>query len=201
MNFFVRYILLLTLVFMSAQNLLANEQAEVEVKDHFLNKIDKVVNVVQNTKLNKSKRNDKIISILDSIFDFELMAKLSLGKSWRSLNKSDQNKFVTLYVKRMKESYSSKLDSYNGEKIEVKKVKQLKKNRMVLVTDLAGDNQKFEIVYKFYKPKAKIANKDNWLIYDAEISGVSILKTDKAQFKEFLKTKSISELMDALNKS
>ena len=49
-------------------------------------------------------------------------------------------------------------------------------------------------------PKDKVRNKDKWLIYDVEILGVSILKTDKAQFKEFLQTKSISELMDALAK-
>lgn len=196
---FSRFILVLSFVLVFTQNLSANEEGQL--KDHFLKKIDKVVTVVQDSELSKCKRNDKIIEILEPIFDFELMAKLSLGKSWKKLKIDDKNKFVELYVQRMKKSYSSKLDSYNGEKIEVKKVDHPKNNRMVLITDLAGDKQKFEIVYKFYKPKYKKTNKDDWLIYDAEISGVSILKTDKAQFREFLKTKSISELMDALSKS
>jgi ABC-type transporter MlaC component len=63
-----------------------------------------------------------------------------------------------------------------------------------------SQTQKLEIAYKFHKPKVPLASKDKWLIYDVEILGVSILKTDMAQFKEFLQTKSMAELMDALEK-
>ena len=199
MKMILKNILLICVMFLFTQNLSANDQ--LELKQHFLKKIDEVVVVVQDTTLTKCKRNDEIIKILDKTFDFELMAKLSLGKTWKSLSKNDKKKFVELYVERMKQSYSSKVDSYNGEKVEVIKIEQPKKNRIALVTDLAGETQHLEIVYKFYKPKKKTADKDTWLIYDAEISGVSILKTDKAQFKEYLKTKSIYELMDVLSKS
>ena len=68
------------------------------------------------------------------------------------------------------------------------------------MTDLVSKEKKLEIVYKFHKPKEKVRTKENWLIYDVEILGVSILKTDIAQFKEFLHTKSITELMDVLAK-
>lgn len=195
----LKNILLICVMFIFTQNLSANEQ--VELKQHFLKKIDQVVEIVQNSALSKCERNDEIIKLLVPTFDFELMAKLSLGKAWKTLPNKEQNRFVELYVERMKQSYSSKLDSYNGEKIEVTKIDQPKKNRIALVTNLESQQQKLEIVYKFYKPKKKQADKDTWLIYDAEISGVSILKTDKAQFKEFLKTKTIFELMDVLSKS
>lgn len=196
MNKVLKSILLILFIF--TQNLIANEQTEL--KEHFLNKIDSIIVVVQNTTLSKSQRNDEIINILEPTFDFELMAKLSLGKTWKTLSSEDKKRFVKLYVDRMKLSYSSKLDGYNGEKVEVTKVKQIKKNRIALITDLAGEDDNLKIVYKFYKPKKPKLDKDSWLIYDAEISGISILKTDKAQFREFLKTKSISELMDAFSK-
>ena len=192
-------VLLICAVFMFSNNLLASEQ--MVLKEHFLKKIDEVVVVVQDVSLSKCKRNNEIINILEPTFDFELMAKLSLGKSWKKLPQKDKEKFIELYVKRMKKSYSSKLDSYNGEKIEVTNIKQPKSNRIALITDLESTSQNLEIVYKFYKPKEKKKDKDDWLIYDAEISGVSILKTDKAQFKEFLRTKSIFDLMDVLSKS
>ena len=196
MNKVIKGILLILFIF--TQSFMADEQTDL--KDHFLNKIDNIVEVVQNTTLSKSQRNDEIINILEPTFDFELMAKLSLGKTWKTLSDENQKRFVKLYVERMKLSYSSKLDGYNGEKVEVKKVKHIKKNRIALITDLAGEEDNLKIVYKFYKPKKPKLDKDSWLIYDAEISGVSILKTDKAQFREFLKTKSISELMDAFSK-
>lgn len=191
-------ILVLCTVLLFGQNLIANEQSEL--KEHFLNKINEVVLIVENKNLSKNDRNSNIVKSLTPMFDFELMAKLSLGNTWKQLAANEKNRFVELYVERMKQSYSAKIDAYKNEKVEVKKIEQPQENRIALVTDLVSSEQKLEIVYKYYKPKEKISNKDRWLIYDVEILGVSILKTDKAQFKEFLQTKSISELMDALAK-
>ncbi len=191
-------ILLILSLFIFTQSLAAN--GHIELKEHFLNKIDNIVAVVKDTTLSKSQRNTKIISLLEPIFDFELMAKLSLGKTFKTLSSEEKKRFIDLYVERMKQSYSSKFDGYNGEKVKVTKVNKIKKNRITMVTNLVGKDDNLEIVYKFYKPKKAKENKDTWLIYDAEIKGVSILKTDKAQFREFLKTKSVSELMDAFSK-
>jgi len=186
------YLVIISL-FILSQNLVANEQ--LILKEHFLNKINEVIVIVKNKTLDKELRNSKIVNTLTPMFDFTLMAKLSLGKKWKQLNNSNQDKFVKLYVERMKKSYSSKIDAYSDEKIEVTKIKQPKSARMELITNLVSKETKLEISYKFYKPKNLKMDKDSWLIYDVVILGVSILKTDKAQFTEFLQTKTIEELM------
>lgn len=191
-------VLLILSILLFTQNLTANEQ--VELKNHFLTLIDRVTIIVEDKSLNKHVRNSNIIDTLAPSFDFELMAKLSLGKTWKKLNSQDKKRFVELYVKRMEESYSSKVDAYSDEKVEVKKINQPKANRIALVTDLVSKDENLEMVYKFYKPKKKKSDKENWLIYDVEILGVSILKTDKAQFREYLKTHSISALIAQLDK-
>ena len=195
----LKFFLLICGLFVFTQSLTANEQ--LELKSHFLNLVDKVVTVTEDQNLSKDRRNSKILEVLSPAFDFKLMAKLSLGKrAYKKLERSEKNRFTELYVIRMEKSYSSKLDSYSNEKVEVKEIKQPKKNRIFLVTDLVKSDEKLEIVYKFYKPKKPIAAKDDWVIYDVEILGVSILKTDKAQFREFLQTKSIYDLMEELSK-
>jgi len=191
-------ILVLCAVLFFAQSLVADEA--LELREHFLKKIDEVILIVEDTTLSKDERNGNIVRSLTPMFDFELMAKLSLGNTWKELNAADRERFVRLYVERMKQSYSSKIDAYKDEKVEVKKIEQPQANRIAFFTDLVSKSEKLEIVYKFHKPKEKTASKDSWLVYDVEILGVSILKTDKAQFREFLRTKSITELMDALAK-
>ena len=185
-------------LFIIQQSLLATEKEDL--KNHFLNKIDEVVKIVQSEK-DKSIRNSKIVDILNPTFDFVLMAKLSLGKKWKTLTVSQKDEFVKQYVNRMKKSYSSKLDSYSDQKIEVSSINQSKKNRIELVTNLINNNENLEISYKFYMPNAMKENKDKWLIYDVVILGVSILKTDKTQFSEFLQSNSIEDLITQLNKS
>jgi len=194
----LKKLLILLSMFILTQSLLASE--EDELKKHFLNKLDIAINVVSDKNLDSDARNTKIVSLLTPMFDFDLMAKLSLGKKvWFKLQKQDRVKFVELYVERMKKSYSSKLDSYNNEKIQVVDITR-KKNRIVLKTEVITKEKNIEVIYKFYKPKKRKTNKDIWLIYDVEIIGISILKADKAQFKEFLRTKSIYDLMKSLEK-
>ncbi len=197
-NIFKNFLFICSL-FIFTQNLIANEQ--IEVKDNLLNKMDKIILIVKDKNLSTSSRNSKIIDLLTPTFDFELMAKLSLGKkAWKKLSAEDKRTFTQLYVKRMERSYSSKLDRYSDEKVKIKEIKQPKKNRIYLITDLVNDSKKLEIVYKYYKPKKQKVNKNSWLIYDVEILGVSILKTDKAQFREFLQTKNIYDLMEVIHK-
>ncbi|QSZ41888.1 ABC transporter substrate-binding protein [Sulfurimonas aquatica] len=195
----LKRLLLICTVLLFTQNLAANDQTDL--KNHFLKMIDEVTLIIGDNSLNKSIRNKKIIDVLTPTFDFELMAKLSLGKSWKKLNSQDKQQFVELYVKRMEKSYSSKIDVYSGEKVEIKKIEQAKRNRIALVTDLISNDENLEIVYKFHKPKEKIKGKDKWLIYDVEILGVSILKTDKAQFREYLKEHGISGLLTKLEQT
>lgn len=194
----IKKVVLFLITLMFTQGLFADEQKELQ--GHFLKKIDEVIVIVGEKNLSKDDRNAKIIKSVTPMFDFELMAKLSLGNTWKELSKNDADKFVSLYVERMKQSYSSKIDAYKDEKVEIKSIKQEKDNKITFSTDLVGKDNKLEVVYKFYKPKEKITSKDAWLIYDVEISGVSILKTDIVQFKEFLQTKTIKDLMESLAK-
>ncbi len=165
----------------------------------FTEKADKVVLIVKNKKLAKDTRNAEIVKTITPMFDFKLMAMLSLGKNvWRSLNDQKQDEFTALYVKRMKESYSEKIDKFTNEKIVIDKVMQPKADRIELVTSLVDEKQKTEVIYKLYKPKKQEQKTDPWLVYDVEIVGVSILKTDRSQFKEVLKTQTIEQLMEKL---
>ena len=193
---FIKKILIICSTFMFIQNINANEQTNLQ--ENFLKKIDNVILIVEDTTLNKDQRNTRIVDTLTPIFDFELMAKLSLGKKWKTLTTQNKAKFIELYVKRMKQSYSSKIDAYKDEKVIITKVEQPKSNRIALVTNLISQKTTLEIIYKFYKPKKQKENKSDWLIYDLVILGVSVIKTDKVQFKEYLQTNNITKLMDNL---
>ena len=192
---FIKLLLVVSVLGFST-SLFANEQDDL--KAHFLEELDDIIKIIEDKKLTKDERNSKIVAELTPMFDFKLMAKLSLGKkAWMKLSKDEQERFVTLYVERMKNSYSSKIDSYENEEIKITDIKR-KKNRISLETEIATAEKNLKVVYKFYKPKKRKKDKDTWLIYDVEIIGISILKADKAQFKEFLRTKTIEALMEAL---
>ena len=112
---FIKKVLIICSAVIFVQNLIASEQTQL--KTNFLKKIDNVILTVEDNTLDKEQRNSKIVDILSPMVDFELMAKLSLGKTWKTLNTQNKEKFIELYIKRMKQSYSSKIDSYKDEKV------------------------------------------------------------------------------------
>jgi phospholipid transport system substrate-binding protein len=169
------------------------------VQQQLETKIKEVISIVKNKQLTKDERNQQIVTTISSLFNFKLMAKISLGKRvWRQLSKEEQQLFVKNYVSRMKKSYSSKLDSYTNQKVQIIQAKQTKSNKMFIKTKLINGNSTLEVIYKYYKPKRPVPNKSRWLIYDVVIEGVSIIKTDKMQFKDYLKANSVNKLAKEL---
>ena len=189
--------LLFILLFINI-TLLADDKQTTQ--NEFVATFNKIIIVVKNKSLTKEQRDEKIVKTIEPIFDFELMAKLSLGKKWKRISKDEQKEFISLYVSRMKKSYSSKIDGYSDEKVIVNSIKQVKRNRIVLDTSLVGESDSISIRYKYYLPRKQKENKNRWLVYDVVIKGVSMIKSDKAQFKEVLKQNTIQVLMDKIRK-
>ena len=188
----------LTIVFLMTTIL--NADTTTQIKKEFNNTFENIIKIVKDKSLAKEQRNQKIVNAISPIFDFELMAKLSLGKVWKSLKKDDKKAFVDAYVSRMKKSYSSKIDGFSDEKVVIKNIKQIKANRIMLYSTIIANNEAIKINYKYYKAKSQKTNKKSWLIYDVTIKGISIIKTDRTQFKAILKRESIKTLIEKMKK-
>lgn len=186
----LRKLLITFLILLSSSFALTKEQ----IKPEMSNKIDKVLMVLKDSKLPKDKKSLEIIDIMNSVFDYKVMAMLSLGKTWKTLDTTQKDEFVGLFTKELKKSYTKQLDLYTDELVEIVGLEEPKKSRILLKTQLVGKDQRFNINYKFYKNK-----KDNdWLIYDVDLLGVSIIKTYQAQYRGFLKDKSYEQLVSHL---
>lgn len=158
------------------------------------NKIDKVLMILKDSKLEKSKKAEEIINLMNNVFDYSLMSRLSLGKDWNEITPAQKSEFIKLFTKKLKDSYIEKLDLYTDELVEVLGIDQPKSNRIVLKTQLIGKEEKYEIDYKFYQEDGV----DSWLIYDVDLLGVSIIQTYRKQFSGFLKDKTFDELLTFL---
>lgn len=181
---------------MLVANLFAVQEDKIQV---FMSQnINKVIKIIKNGKENNVSKeilSQKIFKIFDPVFDYKLMARLAVGgRVWRSINQSQREEFTTLFTKRLKSSYKSKLDMYNGQTITVNGIKKIKANRILLLSELSDKKQKYDITYKFYKAKD-----GQWYIYDVNILGVSIIQTYRAQFSDELKKSSFDELLKKLH--
>jgi len=185
--------ILALLVFTTFSFAMTKENIQIEMT----NKIDKVLIVLKDSNLSKDEKANEIISLMNSAFDYTLMSRLSLGNTWKEISSEQQKQFTELFTKKLKNSYVEKLDLYTDELVQILGTEQTKRNRLTLNTQLIGKESKHDINYKFYKKK----NEDNWLIYDVDLIGVSIIQTYRKQFSGFLKEKSFNDLLAFLENS
>jgi len=183
-------LILLTLVSISL--LFAIE--EESIKSEMDSKIQTITKILQTKSLSIEDKKAKIVPTVDSFFDYKTMAKISLGRTWKSLTSTQQEKFTQKFENKLKNSYFEKLELYTNQKVVIKNLEKVKPTRIKLHTEVIGEDETYEIIYKFYKQKES----NSWSIYDVEITGVSIIQTYRKQFSEFLKTKSFDELLASL---
>lgn len=180
------YAVLTLLIFNQA--VMADDKSAVEKL--IKNKIDAVLAVLQKKDIEQQAKKEKILETVIPIFNFPLMARLTLGKKyWPGLAKDKKEKFKELFIKRLKECCLTNLTLYTNETVVFKEAVQVKK-KIYIPTELISKDSKISLIYKLYKSK-----KNNWQIYDLEVQGVSIIQTYRTQFDQILDSGTIDDLL------
>ena len=151
--------------------------------------LEAVFAVLQKEGLTQEAKNKEVVDLVSPMFDFPLMAKLTLGrKYWSGLTDEQQERFTRLFVHRLRTSYLDRLTLYTDEKVVYEA--PVENNRKVQIpTYVVSKDKKISILYKFYGSEA------GWKIYDLEIQGVSIIRSYRAQFDQVLQTGTFEDLL------
>jgi phospholipid transport system substrate-binding protein len=153
-------------------------------------KWDSVIKVLKNEQMDEQAKAEEIAKIASPIFDFPLIAKLSLGrKHWPKLTEPQREKFTKLLIEHLKRSYSEKIAMYTDEEVVFKEAVQKKKNTVEIPIEMISKEKKLAIVHKLRKVDK------HWKIYDVEIEGVSMLLTYRSQFDDILSRGTVEDLL------
>ena len=158
-------------------------------KELLESRIEAAIAALHKKDLDQQEKNKQVVEIVTPIFNFPLMAKLSLGrKYWPGLTKEKRQRFTELFTKRLKETYLGKLTLYTDQTVVYKTPVQVKR-KIRIPTELVSKDNKISMLYKFHK------SKHSWMIYDIEVQGVSIISTYRSQFDQVLSKGTIDELL------
>ena len=163
-------------------------------KELLVSKIDAALAVLKKKDLVQQEKNKKVIKIVEPMFDYNLMAKLTLGrKYWPGLSEKNKEKFTELFVDRLKNTYVDKLSLYTNEKVDYETPVQ-NGIKIQIPTKVISKDKNFTMLYKLYRSSS------GWKIYDIEIEGVSLISTYRSQFNDILSKGTIDDLLSKLEK-
>ena len=163
---------------------------ESEAEKLLKTSVNKIFTVLSDKELSIDQKKSKVIEITNPVFDYSLMAKLSLGKAhWSQFNAKQRAEFTYLFTELFQNSYLDKLDFFSDEKVIFQPATIMGKKKVQIQTVLISKGTEYSMQYKMFKTK------NGWKIYDFEIEGVSILQSYRSQYHHILNKVGIEGLL------
>ena len=166
--------------------------------DQVKSDIDKIIAVLDDKSYREShsreELKEKIKEIANEGFDWEKIARRSLGLYWKERSEEERKEFTSLLIKILENAYVNKLiDSYSGEKVFYDK-EIIDGDRALVETRIIDKAEReVSVRYRLYKKG------DRWVAYDVIIEGVSLVKNYRVQSYVIIRQSSYAEFVKKLN--
>lgn len=181
----------------SIMGLFAASSAFASVTDSVKKTVDSVIQIVADKELkkknNETQRRAAMKKAIGSIFDSQEMAKRSLGRHWNQRSAEEQKQFTELFATLLENSYASKIESYNNEKIVYTKETVDGTFAEVKSKMITAKKDEYTLDYRLFKK-----GDNNWMVYDVVIEGVSLVSNYRTQFNKIISAEGYDGLVKKL---
>lgn len=147
------------------------------------------------TPAGRSAVLNKVEDIILTLFSFDELSKRTVGPKWNTFSGAEKSAFKDAFQDLLRERYVGALEGYSGETVTY-----------LREAAVGGDGDKVQIdtqVLVKGKPvpmNYKMIKKGDWVVYDINIEGVSLVQNYRSQFLSVLQRGSAQELIDLVRK-
>ena len=169
--------------------------AESAITKNLKQTIDKVIEIVSDPELKKNPKlkRERLRQTIGVRFNYTQMVMRSLAKNYKNRTDKERQEFTLLFKKLLENSYASKIENYQNEKINY--VDEKIKGKYALVkTQIVRKDATIDVDYKL------INEGGEWTVYDFVIEEVSLIRNYRSQFSKIIKTESYGALVAKLTK-
>lgn len=154
--------------------------------------IEKSLDIIQNPSYGKQEKHQKVRSIVDPHFDYQEMAKRSLGPAWGKLSAGQRQEFVHLFSQLLEASYSDKIEKY-AQRVKIDYTGEIPSGDSVEVrTVVVKANDRMPLNYRLLNEGG------TWKVYDVVFEGVSLVSNYRSQFSRIIHESGYAELVRRL---
>jgi len=158
--------------------------------------VNQGIEILKSGDIKDKKQREQVVNrlrvLVYPLFDFEEMAKRSLGPHWRRLTPQQRKEFVVVFTELLEKTYADQIDLYEGQKV-VYLNEKLDQGYAQVDTRVIGKNDEaFSVVYKLHRTNGK------WTIYDVVAENISIVNNYRSQFSRVIAKSSFEELVKTM---
>ncbi len=187
------------LLFASPAASAIKHNAETEaLKKYTEDLIDDGYNIFNNKKFSEDDRHKKFSRLIRSHLYLDWMAKYSLGRHRRTIDKEKIAEFAKIYAKFVVKAYADLSSTYNGEKAMLKRIKQIDDDMFIVNMEVLRPGSQSPIKIDYLVHKLENKTKDPYRISDIITEGISILNSQQAEFNSVISSRGIDALISDL---
>jgi phospholipid transport system substrate-binding protein len=154
--------------------------------------IEKALEALKDPACQGEARRQKVKRIVDPYFDYQEMAKRSLGPAWGKLSAGQRQEFVQIFSQLLEASYSDKIEKY-AQRVKIDYTGEIQDGEYVEVrTMVVRANDRIPLNYRLLQEGG------TWKVYDVVIEGVSLVSNYRAQFSRIIHESGYAELVKRL---
>ena len=157
--------------------------------------VDEIFMILQSEELKtpekKDERKQRILTVVNRMFDFRGMARSSLGQNWNSLTTEERDRFVSLFASLIEQRYIGKIDAYSNQKV-IYKNQRVRNNKARVYTAIIDKDLEIPIDYSLQMSQGK------WLIKDLKIENVSLIANYRRDFNSIIRKEQFAGLVEKI---
>jgi len=153
-----------------------------------------VLAVLRDPALANQQKFDRLVALLDGPIDLEIIARLILGRHWRSTSEAQQAEYLALFRAFALDNLASRLHVYDGHDFEIVGAQAVNERDAVVATRVTGGG----------RPPLKVdwrvreRGDGDLVAIDVIIEGVSLIVTQRSEFSAVIERRGMDGLLAEL---
>jgi phospholipid transport system substrate-binding protein len=158
--------------------------------------VDRVIKILVDSDMLRpnrlAERRAAIRKVANDIFDFDEIARRTLGRHWPPRSPEERREFVLLMADLLEQAYIGKIETYSGENV-VFAGDAVDGDRATVKTRIVTKSgTEIPVDYRM------VDRSGRWSAYDVFVEGVSLVANYRGQFDRIIQKQSYAELVKAL---
>lgn len=149
------------------------------------NPINQIIGTLKDPQYQDPSQRDRqqaeIRRTINSIFDFDAIARRAVGRYWKSFSPEERKTFTEAFANLLTMSYVDKIQGeFTNEKVAYLSDERKSPTKSLVKTKIIRQAIEIPVDYSLRLKNA------SWKIYDVNIEGVSLVKNYRIQFNKIL---------------
>lgn len=154
---------------------------------------DEVLTVLRDGSLPQAQKFERLVGVLDGPIDLDLVARLILGRHWRTATEQQQQEYLTLFRAFALDTLASRLHMYQGQEFTVTGARVVSdKDALVTSRILSNGRPPLDVDWRLRDVEGQL------VAIDVIVAGVSLIVTQRSEFGSVVERQGVEGLLNQL---